>query len=342
MQYIYREIHTQFTALEQTLRHLDENIEGIAKQVTDSPLVFLGSGSSFSIAQSAAVTTQMHLGRRAMAIAAGDLLLHTQAYRHVVQGCTLIALSRSGETSEIILCIRKLRDENMDFRVLSINCANNSTLSHMSALTIELPWAFDQSVCQTRTATNLYFACVYIIAKLSHNDALLADLTAVVQLGEAFIAGNEQKLQEVAQLPWEHAVVLGDAEIGGVCDEGALAFKEICQQQSNYYHLLDVRHGPIVLINEQTLVIAVLSGSNEKYELDLVRDLQKRGAHVLIYSDTATDLDGVYSVAFGRRLHTAARGVPAIVTCQLVSYFKSFITGVDPDQPEGLSPWISL
>lgn len=34
----------------------------------------------------------------------------------------------------------------------------------------------------------------------------------------------------------------GDAELCGICEEGALTFKEICQVDSNYYHLLDARH----------------------------------------------------------------------------------------------------
>jgi fructoselysine-6-P-deglycase FrlB-like protein len=137
-------------------------------------------------------------------------------------------------------------------------------------------------------------------------------------------------------------VVLGDAELGGLCEEGALAFKEICQLPSNYYHLLDVRHGPMVLVGPETLVIAVLSSGGNELELALVRDALKKGATVVVYSDQPLNLPGAVVISFGEVLLPPARGVPAIALCQLISYHKSFLTGADPDKPDGLSPWIRL
>ena len=37
-----------------------------------------------------------------------------------------------------------------------------------------------------------------------------------------------------------------------IASEGALAFKEIARIPSISYHLLDVRHGPMVLIDDKT------------------------------------------------------------------------------------------
>jgi len=50
----------------------------------------------------------------------------------------------------------------------------------------------------------------------------------------------------------------------------------------------------------------------------------------------------VVSVSFGEALLPPARGIPAIAVCQLISYHKSFLTGANPDEPDGLSPWIKL
>ena len=53
--------------------------------------------------------------------------------------------------------------------------------------------------------------------------------------------------QEVAQEEWESVVVLADSELDGIASEAAIAFVEIPQVHANYYHVLDVRHGPMVL-----------------------------------------------------------------------------------------------
>jgi len=205
-----------------------------------------------------------------------------------------------------------------------------------------MPWAFDHSVCQTRTVSCLYLFFLYCVANLAGDEKLTADLRAVVAGGPAFISDNEAALEAVALGDWTHAVVLGDAELAGLCEEGALVFKEICQVPSNYYHLLDVRHGPMVLIGEGTIVIAVISNVQNRLELDVLSDLVAKGATVVAYSDEPLMAPGVLSIAFGRRLEHPARGLPAIAVCQLMGFYKSRQTGADPDKPEGLSPWITL
>ena len=342
MSYILQEIHSQYEALDQTRRLVDERIENISALIASAPLVFIGSGSSYAVACSAALMAQLRLRRPAIAVAAGDLLLHMDTYRPVLDGCVLVALSRSGETSEVVRSIDMMRRSGIRFEVMGVSCTTMSKLSGQSELTLEMPWAFDESVCQTRTVSCLFFFCAYMTAKLAGDGALVRDLIRVVEAGPEYMRKAEPSLEEVARLPWTHAVVLGDAELGGLCEEGALAFKEICQLPSNYYHLLDVRHGPMVLVGPETLVIAVLSSRDSELELALVRDALNKGATVVVYSDLPLDLPGAVVVSFGEALLPPARGIPAIAVCQLISYHKSFLTGANPDAPDGLSPWIKL
>jgi len=342
MSKIFREIHTQYDALDLTRRLVDERIDALSGVIGSAPLVFVGSGSSYAVARSAAWMALLRLGRRAVAIAAGDLLLHMDTYRPVLEGCALVALSRSGETSEVVRSIGRMRASGVRFRVLGVSCTERSTLSDQSDLSLDMPWAFDESVCQTRTVSCLFFFCAYVTARLAGDRALVRDLMKAVEFGPAYMRRVEPALKEVAQRPWTHAVVLGDAELGGLCEEGALAFKEICQLPSNHYHLLDVRHGPMVLVGPETLVIAVLSANDDELELALLRDALAKGAAVVAYSDLPLDLPGVVSVSFGEALLPPARGIPAIAVCQLISYHKSFLTGANPDEPDGLSPWIKL
>jgi len=96
-----------------------------------------------------------------------------------------------------------------------------------------------------------------------------------------------------------------------------------------------------VLIGKETLVIVVLGVSNE-LELDLVRDLKAKGAEIVALSDAPAEPEGVLYSCFGRPLTHIAKGIPAIVLCQMIAYYKSKETGADPDKPTGLDPWISL
>ena len=154
----------------------------------------------------------------------------------------------------------------------------------------------------------------------------------------------ESLFKSVANKNWNNVVVLGDAEVAGIAGEGALAYKEICQVPSNYYHLLDSRHGPFVMIRENSFVIVIMSGQDNTYEVDLVNDLVAKGATVLCYSDLPQPNihAEVTQVHFGERLHHVARGIPFILIAQLTAYYKAVANGVDPDNPDGLSAWIKL
>jgi len=341
MSITYREIKSQYAALLKTSNHLEKLLAQIGDALAYKKMVFVGSGSSYYVATSAAFLAQSRLNRLSMAIPAGDLLLHMPAYRNILEDAAVIFLSRSGETSEAVRAVSLMREEGIRFSLIAVTCVNGSTLAEKCDLAIELPWAFDESVCQTRTVSCLYYTSVRIVASLAGDAALLQALETVIAKGPEFIEQNEAALEQIAGPDWSAAVVLGDAEIGGLCEEGALAFKEICQLPSNYHHLLDVRHGPMVLIDEKTLVIAALSSANQ-LELDLLSDLVKKGAKVVAYSDHPMEIPGVLVVPFGQTLPHAARGIPVIAICQLIAYYKSLQTGADPDKPSGLSAWIQL
>ena len=338
----YNEIHDTFNALKKTEAYLEQrwgDIEAFLK--SHSRFVFVGCGSSYSLAKSMAVICNMGSGKPAAAMAAGDLILHAQRYRKAVDGAAVVIISRSGRTSELLLALDALESEGCAFTVASLICADDTPLGDRSSLVLSTPWAFDESVCQTRCVTNFYFIAAYVSAKITGDQAVMEDLRQVLADGAEYIAGAEDLAKSLSGHAWTHAVVLADAELEGIAEEGSLVFKEVCQLPSNYHHLLDVRHGPMVLIGKETLVIAVIGESN-KLERDLLADLQKKGAVIAALSTIPEEIDGVQLTRLGRPESHVACGIPLIILCQLIAYHKSIVTGADPDKPTGLDPWISL
>ena len=172
------------------------------------------------------------------------------------------------------------------------------------------------------------------------DEKLSAQLKAFPRVGTRYAARFEEEWEALAGKDWDHVVVLADAEIHGIAEEGSLAFKEVCQLPSNCYHVLDVRHGPMVLIRNKTLVIAAVAG--DKLEQDLVRDLVGHGAFIATCTDRPMELAGTVNFPVGEDLDHIVRGLAVIVLCQLVAFYKSKVTGTDPDHPDGLDAWIKL
>jgi hypothetical protein len=98
--------------------------------------------------------------------------------------------------------------------------------------------------------------------------------------------------------------------------------------------LLDVRHGPMVLIDDKTLVLACITEEGMEYQEALITDLVEKGATVVTYSEMPHEpIPGVrLQVDSGEKLGPAARGMHFIFLPQILAYYKAREKGVDPDR----------
>ncbi len=340
-----KEIFSQFDALESTYKYFSENSKKIKEFFVDnnfSSITFVGSGSSYSICESASLVAKMELGIESNAVVAGDLMLNFPQYKNILKDTILVAPSRSGSTSEVILAVKNAKDK-YNIPCVSISAKKDSELSKIADLNIELPWSFDESVCQTRTVTNLYTANLLFLDLMADKSFLKSDIKKAIDYGNTYLNENKETFKNiVSEYDWHNVFVLADSQLEGIGSEGSLAFKEISRLNSYYHHLLDVRHGPMVLVNEKTLVIMATSPYGLDYQTELVSDLKKNKATVITSglkdekipeSDLHIDYPDVkYPV----------RGIFFIIISQAVSYYKAISNNINPDEPEGLDPWISL
>lgn len=339
-----KEIFGQYEALRQTFDYLNNKEESIRELVAHhdrKSLTFIGCGSSYCLCVSGAKSTTLRSGLSANAIAAGDLLINFDQYRDLLKDTVIVAPSRSGGTSEVILAVKKAKAEGVP--VIGITAKSDSQLGELADLNLELPWAFDESVCQTRTVTNLYAANLLLIAIIAGDEFLINEIGQAISGGDAFMSKYIDLAREIAQHDWENAVVLADSELEGIAAEAAIALTEIPLVHANYYHVLDVRHGPMVLIDNQTLVIAVLSPAESTLQKKLVEDLRGKGARVLTISQEGqgpwnADWE-VYTPVYK---NIGVMGIPFIFIPQVIGLYKALSKGLNPDLPPGLEPMIDL
>ena len=164
-----------------------------------------------------------------------------------------------------------------------------------------------------------------------------------VRAGEEFQERSKKILRGIARQDWNKAVVLADSELEGIAGAGALSFKEIALMPADYYHLLDVRHGPILLIDKKTLVIAVCSPNGISRQKDLISDLKKKSPLIVEVSGGPQKIsDADYWIPVPAFRNFGVTGIPFIFIPQALSLFKAVGRGINPDLPQGLCPWIVL
>ena len=150
----------------------------------------------------------------------------------------VIAISRSGTTTEIIDAVKALPDA---VSVLGIIAEAGSPLGELVTTELDLPFADEQSVVQTRFATT-------VLALLL--GAYGWDVEASARRAEAFLSESlPEWAPEVKQF-----VFLGRGVGAALANEAALKFREILATWSEAYPTMEYRHGPISATGEQTLV----------------------------------------------------------------------------------------
>jgi len=340
----YQEILQEQPSLKKTADYINEKAPLFEEALAREPkcVIYVGCGSSYMLACGAAATQNMYLSVPAAAIAGGDLMVNFDRYKTMLEGSLLVAISRSGSTSEVVKSLDRIRIEHIDCELMAISCVENAPLSQVASVKLEMPWAFDASVCQTRNVSCLYLATMLLIAKAAKNKEMEKSAAEVIDGLEDFRNRWEKEIIGVAGKTWSDGCVLGDAEICGIADEAALTFKEICQLPSNYYHFLDIRHGPILVLGEHSVVIAAMSDAKNEYERGLIKDIKEKGAHVIVLSDEDAKIDGALNIYFGKKLHHAARGLLLVLVAQLLTLHKAEAVNTDPDRPGHLHAWIEL
>lgn len=345
MKLTLKEIFAQYDALKQTIALLDANRDALKEyvaKVNPRAIVFTGCGSSYSLSCSFRTIASLRTELPVYAVASGDLWLNSEKYRSMCKDALVITVSRSGQTSEVLNAFKAVAAMNVNASFMGIACVVDSPLKALCGFTLEMPWAFDNSVCQTRCVSNMYSMGAMVIGALFGDDTIREGIVKVAECGPAYLEKVQDTAKQLAELDWDHAVVLADGEIDGLAEEAALTYKEISQLNSNYYHILDVRHGPMVLVGKKTLLIAAIKSPICPYEMALVDDAIANGAHTVCYTATEIEKADAICVNLGAEVGSVAYGLGLVALCQLTSYFKSQVVGCDPDNPDGLKPWIKI
>lgn len=340
-----KEIFQQHIALKKTYNYMidhREETEQFFQKCATKKLVFIGCGSSYMLAKSGEKMFASAEGFRTSAIAGGDYLMNPSFYRESVKGSLVVALSRSGKTTEMVRALSILKKQE-DCPILSLTAAQPNDFMEHADLNLTMEWCYDQSVCQTRTVSNLYLALMILYSFWNQDSRSLEALKTAVEENERFQLRNRACLKRIAGMDWERAVILANGPFAGIAEEGALAFTEIAMIPGEYHPILDYRHGPIVLNDEKTLNIILLDQAEDNLQKGLIKDLKEYGGVILaIGQGTKEFWEADRVIDIGDAEGTCAAGIPFINTIQILAYEKSVILGRNPDEPTGLDAYILL
>lgn len=319
-----------------------EEIESFFKNHTQRKFTFFGCGSSYMLSKSASTLFASFENTSAAAIAAGEYIVNPDFWKETVKDSIVVTISRSGKTSEMVKAVKHIK-ENLGCDVISVSMKDNNDIMPMSQLNLILDWCYDNSVCQTRTVTNLYTSILLLASYYTKDEALKESVRVACETNEKFQLENRETMNKIAALDWEDVTVLADGPVRGIAEEGALAFTEITMLTGRYFPMLDYRHGPIVISGKKSLTIMLINPSEDSLQKDMVADVMSHGGYVVVVSKHKENIYGATAhIQIGGIENFAAWGIPFIYLSQITALEKSSNMGGNPDAPQGLDAFIIL
>ena len=260
----------------------------------------VGCGTSLYMAQAWAALRESAGHGRTDAFAASELPRRS-GYD------VLVAISRSGTTSEVIHALRR----GLAARSLTITAVAGSPAAEAADAAIVLDFADERSVVQTRFATS---ALTLLRAHEGEDvEQATRDAESALEAPLPVQIGSEGVDPAVPPQQW---TFLGRGWATGLANEAALKLREAAQAWAEAYPALEYRHGPIAIATQRTVVWSL-----DPLDPALREEVRATGATIV-----CEPLDPL----------------AALVLAQRTAVALAQARGLDPDRPRNLARSVVL
>lgn len=307
--------------------------------------IFVGCGTSFYLAEGAALTWTLLTGQPARAFPASEVLLNPKLIEAEGDGVQAVVISRSGRTSEALGAANVLRRE-LHVPTLGITCAGNSELQEACDETMVVRAADEKSTVMTRSFTSMLISLQFLAARSTGNLKFIADLRGMAEQFDSRIRPIAEGVETfVANRSFADYVFLGQGPFHGIARESALKVMEMSCSYSQFFHTLEFRHGPKAIVSPATCLTFFLSDSGYKAEVEVLEEMKQLGGVTIAICNRAGEqmrraCDLFIEINFdGNELALLA---PYTVPCQLLGLFTGTRKGLNPDQPKNLTRVVIL
>ena len=264
-----------------------------------------------------------------------------------------IVVSQSGETADTLSALRLAKQNGL--KVVAITNCVGSTVSREADDVIYTLAGPEIAVASTKAYTTQVL-CMFLLAikagklrgTLSEEESvkLLTELESIPEKIQKILDGKET-IQKFAsqQFNKDKIFYIGRQFDSATSLESALKLKEVSYMHSEAFAAGELKHGPIALIDEKTLVVAIASEPElyDKIGSNMV-EVKSRGATVLVITQDKTGAftgkaDEVFQIP---DCSSTLASLLTVIPTQLFAYYCAIQRGYDPDKPRNLAKSVTV
>ena len=356
--FMMKEIHEQPKAVRDTLNSVikDGVIDLSSADLTDeelqgySQIYIVACGSAWHVGMEAQYVLEELAGVPVRVELASEF-----RYRQMplAQNALVILISQSGETADTLAALRLAKEKGVTTMAI-VNVVGSSIAREADKVLYTLAGP-EISVATTKAYSTQLVAMDCLAVQLAKvHDRLTEDqysyyISELLSLPDKIskILEDKERIQWfAAKYANAHDIFFVGRGIDyAVCMEGSLKLKEISYIHSEAYAAGELKHGTISLVEQDTLVIGVLTQSS-LYEKTISNMLEckSRGAYLMgltTYGHYEVE-DQVNFSVYVPKVDEHFAGSLAVVPLQLLGYYVSVAKGLDVDKPRNLAKSVTV
>lgn len=255
-----------------------------------------------------------------------------------MDGALVIGISQSGQSPDIVAVLAEAQKQHRP--TLAITNDPNSPLAKTADYILALGAGVEKAVAATKTYTTSLAALALLSCRLHSDEKAIEALQAVPDAMRCTLEGLEASLRHVERYRYaQQCAVIGRGLNYATTFEIALKIKELTQIVAEPYSSADFRHGPIATAQPGfPIVVVAPKGAISQDAHDLIVDLKRRKAELLVISDDQQALDEAnLPLPFTEGVPEWLTPLVAVLPGQRFALQLTIEKGLNPDQPEGLT-----
>ena len=277
-----------------------------------------------------------------------------------------IFISQSGETADTIAAIKLAKANGA--KTIGIINAIDSTMTRLVDTTLYTHAGPEIAVASTKAytcqVTLLTILALYISEKLNIADlkdeikTTKQDILNLPKLVENQLK-NTDYIKEISNKSYKNHDIyfIGRGQDYAVALEGSLKLKEISYIHSEAYASGELKHGPIALIENNTLVLGIATNPvTAPKTMSNIEEVIARGADTIFITNqnsttdelsenksiTKSDIEKVHYLIEVPEINTFLSPISTIIPMQLFAYYIAKAKKLDVDKPRNLAKSITV
>lgn len=356
--FMIKEIHEQPKAVKDTLKSvikdgkIDLSEVGIDRETAEklNNIIIVACGSAYHVG-----VVGQYVIESASRIPVRVELASEFRYRDPImnENDLVIVISQSGETADSLAALRLAK--KMNIKTLGIVNVVGSSIAREADYVFYTLAGPEIAVATTKAYSAQLIAIYALAIQLGKYREIIDEnrYTSLIEEMETLPEKMERVLSDKERIQWfaskyanaQDMYFIGRGIDYAVSLEGSLKMKEISYVHSEAYAAGEIKHGPISLIEDGTLVIGICTDKKlfEKTRSNMV-EVKSRGAYLMgltSYGNYSIEDTADFTVYIPQTDPYFTTSL-AIIPLQLLGYYLSVAKGLNVDKPRNLAKSVTV